>query len=106
MSAQINYGTYQQNDTCVETGCNGTYSTLSGYNTTPGAFVAGPSVPSQTAIPATIIVPTWGGAGYNTLMNNVPFQQLNTSGYFNVTNAYPSYGNNCQAYTTSLGGGY
>jgi len=104
MSAQINYGTYQNSDVCTESSCNGDYATLSGYNSTPGAFVAGPPVPSQSIIPATIIVPSYGGAGYNVLQNGLSFNQMNTSGYFNVTNAYPAYGNNCQAYTTALSG--
>jgi len=104
MTSQITTGVYQSNDMCVETSCNGDYATLSGYNSGPSQFAAGPPVPSQNAVQATVIVPGYGGVGYNVLQNSLSFNQLSSSGYFNVTNAYPSYGNNCQAYTTALAG--
>lgn len=102
MSVQINNGIYSPSDICVETSCNGDYATLSAYNSGPGAFIAGPPVPSQNAVQSVVIVPSYGGVGYSILQNNLPFNQLTNSGYFNVNNAYPSYGNNCQAYTTAL----
>lgn len=100
-SPQLNTGTYY-----LEEGpaYSGDYATLSAYNSTPAAFVAGPPVPSQSAVQSVTIVPTYGGSGYSTLQNNLINNQLNTSGYFNVNNAYPSYGNNCQSYLKPLSG--
>jgi hypothetical protein len=104
MTSQITTGVYQNSEMCVAISCNGDYTTLSAYNSTPGQFSAGPPLPSQTAVQATVIVPSYGGVGYSILQNNLAFNQLSSSGYFNVNNAYPSYGNNCQAYTTALAG--
>jgi hypothetical protein len=102
MTTQINSGVYMSADQCSDDGCSGDYATLSGYNRPMGSFVAGPPVPSQTAVQSVVIVPSWGGYSYNTLQNNLTYNQLSTSGYFSISNAYPSYGNSCQAYTTSL----
>ncbi len=98
-SPQLNTGTYYLDD---GSSYSGDYATLSGYNRHPSAFVAGPPVPSQTAVQSVVIVPTYGGSGYNTLQNNLSPSQLTSCGYFNVNNAYPSYGNNCQSYLNPL----
>ena len=98
MSLQINNGTYPLSD---ESAYSGDYATLAGYNSGPTAFIAGPPVPSQSAVQPVVIVPSYGGVGYSILQNNLPFNQLTNSGYFTVNNAYPSYGNNCQAYITA-----
>lgn len=103
MSTQTQANIYYPNDEqCGEMSCNGDYATLAGYNQRPGPFVAGPPVPSQTNVGAVVIVPSYGGVGYSTLQNNLPYNQLTGSGYFTVNNAYPSQGNNCQKYTTAL----
>lgn len=102
MSTQLNNGVYLPNEECVETTCNGDYATLSAYNSGPGAFIAGPPIPSQSAVQSVVIVPTYGGVGYSILQNNLPFNELTSSGYYSINNAYPAYGNNCQSYTTAL----
>jgi hypothetical protein len=38
--------------------------------------------------PATVIVPTFGGAGYSTLQHNVNVANASCVGYFNLNNAY------------------
>jgi len=97
-------GTYYQSDQCTETSCNGDYSTLGAYNARSGSgsYVAGPPIPSQTVIQSVVLTPSFGGMGYGTLQNGLPFNQLTSSGYFTVNNAYPSYSNSCQSYTTAL----
>lgn len=96
-------GTYLLDDsTCAQTQCNGDYATLGGYSNKPGQYVAGAPVPSQTAVQSVVIVPAFGGSGYQILQHNLPYNQLSSSGYFNINNAYPSFGNSCQAYTTAL----
>jgi len=101
----LNSSVYPVNDSnCTDgiIGCSADYSTLNGYNSTSASFVAGPPVPSQTAVQPVVIVPTYGGVGYNVLQNNLPVVQLTSSGYFSIQNAYPSYGNNCQGYVQNL----
>lgn len=102
MSTQMDTGTYPIEDGCSQTQCNGDYATLAGYSSRPGAYTAGAPVPSQTAVQSVVIVPSYGGSGYNILQHSLPFSQLTSSGYFNINNAYPSTGNSCQAYTTAL----
>lgn len=103
MSTQLDTGTYILDDNaCAQTQCNGDYATLGGYSSRGGAYSAGAPVPSQTAVQSVVIVPGFGGSGYSILQHNLPFNQLSSSGYFNINNAYPSYGNACQAYTTAL----
>lgn len=102
MSTQMETGTYLLDETCGQTQCNGDYATLAGYVNRGGPYSAGAPVPSQSAVQSVVIVPGWGGAGFNILQHNLPYNQLSSSGYFSINNAYPSYGNNCQAYTTSL----
>jgi len=102
MATQVDTGVYMSSDQCGDGGCSGDYATLSGYNRPMGSFVAGPPVPSQSAVQSVVIVPSFGGTSYNTLQNNLTFNQLSSSGYYSISNAYPSYGNNCQAYTTRL----
>lgn len=103
MSTQMETGTYLLDDTCGQTQCNGDYATLAGYTSRPGTYTAGAPVPSQTAVQSVVITPSYGGSGYNILQHNLPFGQMTTSGYFNINNAYPSYGgNSCQQYTTAL----
>ena len=98
----MDLGTYPLDDTCGQTQCNGDYATLAGYVSRGGPYSAGAPVPSQTAVQSVVIVPSYGGSGFNILQHNLPYNQLSSSGYFNINNAYPSYGNNCQAYTTAL----
>lgn len=102
MSTQFDTGVYLLDDTCGQTQCNGDYATLAGYSSKPGQYVAGAPVPSQTAVQSVVIVPSYGGSGYNVLQHSLPYDQLGSSGYFNINNAYPSYGSSCQAYTTAL----
>lgn len=103
MSAQLDTGVYLLDESCGQTQCNGDYATLGGYTNKPGQYVAGAPVPSQTAVQSVVITPSFGGSGYQILQHNLPFGQMSSSGYFNINNAYPSYGgNNCQAYTTAL----
>ena len=96
-------GTYLLDDTsCTQVQCNGDYATLGGYTNKPGQYNAGAPVPSQTAVQSVVITPSFGGSGYQILQHNLPYSQLSSSGYFNINNAYPSFGNACQAYTTAL----
>ena len=95
-------GTYLLDETCGQTQCNGDYATLAGYVSRGGPYSAGAPVPSQTAVQSVVVVPGWGGQGYNILQHSLPYNQLSSSGYFSINNAYPSMGNNCQAYTTAL----
>ena len=104
MSTQINSSTYSQEDLCAQSSCNAEYSTLSGYNNRPSGFVSGPPVPSTTNAQGVVIVPSYGGVGYDYLQHQLPFNQLSSSGYFTVNNAYVSSGNNCMAYTSALAG--
>ena len=102
-SPQMDTGVYSLDDSCSQTQCNGDYATLGGYSNKPGQYVAGAPVPSQTAVQSVVIVPGFGGSGFNVLQHNLPYSQLSSSGYFNVNNAYPSFGSNsCQANTTAI----
>lgn len=73
------------------------YAMLGTYNmgtqwTAPQAFA-----PSM----ATIVVPTFGAPGYNTLLHN---QQVPSgSGYFTIQSAYPSYQTDeCTTFAASM----
>lgn len=92
------YNTTNSNyDTGMLTNGSPGYSTLGTYNkgtqwTAPQAFA-----PSM----ATIVVPTFGAPGYDTLLHNQ--SQPNGSGYFNIMTAYPSFAaNNCTSFSNRL----
>jgi hypothetical protein len=68
----------------------GTYNTNTQW-TAPQAFA-----PSM----ATVVVPTFGAPGYDTLLHNQP--RPSGVNYFNITSAYPQYGNSCTAFATRM----
>lgn len=77
------------------------YSTLNSYNSNYfGRGLAGAPALSQTRSNEVVIVPSYGGVAYNTLMRN-PTPSCN--GYYTVRSAYPSYANgNCSQFTGGL----
>ena len=80
--------------------CN--YASLGSYNQGYGAGVMAP-VPAGVPSMAVQIVPTYSAPGYNALTHG---QQVpGCGGHFTISNAYPSYANNCTRYTTRLCGG-
>ena len=94
----MNYTEYSR-PTVGAGGC--AYSTLNSYNENYwGRGLAGAPSVSQTRSNEVVIVPSYGGVGYNTLMRN-PVPSCN--GYYNVRSAYPSYSNgSCGQFSSSL----
>lgn len=93
-----NYGEYSK-PTVSGAGCS--YSTLHGYNQNyfgRGGGAVGAPVASQTRSLQNVIVPSYGGVGYNTLTYN----QKNPScaGYHSQKHAYPSYPNSCGQFSS------
>ena len=92
------YNTTNSNyDTNLLTNISPGYAQLGTYNmgtqwTAPQAFA-----PSM----ATVVVPTFGAPGYDTLLHNQP--QPNGSGYFTITTAYPAFSSkNCTRFSQRL----
>lgn len=86
--------------TVTSGGCS--YSTLDNYNQNyfgRGA-VSAPTL-SQSRSNQIIVVPSYGGMGYNTLQNT---RQPTCSGFYKVKNAYPRYPNACGAFSSNLCG--
>ena len=79
--------------TVSSNGC--AYATLDSYNQNywGRAGIVGPPVMSQGQSMETVVIPSYGGIGYNTLAYNQ--NNLSCSGYYNVKSAYPSYPNAC-----------
>lgn len=73
------------------------YSTLGHYYQGEGQIR--PPLPSQTNVQKVIVVPAFGGTGYNVLQNNLPISEFNDSGYYTLRTAYPSFPSNCNACT-------
>lgn len=95
----MNYSSEYTRPTVGAGGC--AYSTLDSYNQNYfGKGLAGSPTISQTRSNEVIIVPSYGGTAYNTLMRN-PTPSCN--GYYTVQSAYPNYQNgNCGQFSSSL----
>jgi len=65
------------------------YKTLGNYYSTPNCPYM--SQPGSCLVKPVYITPTFGGAGYQELMHNVPSKMLSDSNYFNLANAYPAF---------------
>ena len=76
------------------------YATLDNYNQNYfGKGLVGAPRLAQTRSNSIVVVPSYGGLGYQSLM----VQKTPTcSGYYSVNNAYPSYPNACGNFTSSL----
>jgi len=75
------------NPTVGSGGCS--YATLNNYNQNYfGRGGVGAPVLSQTRSNEIVVVPSYGGPGYNSLMNQ---KQPTCSGYYSVNSAYPNY---------------
>ena len=74
---------------------NGNYATLGYYNSNSSvAPIAAPRV-------STVVVPAYGGVGYDSLTHGVQ-QQGGCDNYFSIGNAYPGYPGGCNKFTTRL----
>ena len=51
------------------------------------------SLPGEVPVQCVTISPVWGGLGYTVLQNNLPADKLSDTGYFSLSNAYPTYPN-------------
>ena len=71
------------------------YTTLGNYYSVAGdnAVITGPPVPATVPSMNVQLVPSFGGVGY---ANEFPYSG---TGYFSLGNAYPSFPNNCMAFT-------
>jgi hypothetical protein len=79
------------------------YATLDNYNQNYfGRGAVGAPTLSQTRSNELVVVPTYGGVGYQTLMNS---KQPSCSGYAPIQQAYPAYaGGACGQFSSSLCG--
>lgn len=94
---------YGQNPTrALALGSQATYSNsmYAGSNTVNvqrlGNLTQAP-VPSQ-ALSANVIVPAFGGIGYNSPRMSTP----SCTGYYTITTGYPNFPDTCGAFTSSL----
>ena len=77
-------------------GCS--YTTLQNYNGfSDNNRLAGKSSSSPNE-PPIVVVPGYGGIGYNIKGLNPGFQDISNSGYFNVNKAYGSDDSTCGNY--------
>jgi hypothetical protein len=91
-----NYGEYT-NPTVGAGGCS--YATLNNYNQNYfGHGAVGAPVMSQVSSNEVVIVPSFGGPGYNISRQRQP----TCTGYLNVSGAYPNYPNQCGRFSSSL----
>ena len=81
--------------------CN--YSTMAGYThqASSAPFVGAPRASSARSNQI-VIVPSYGGPGYNTLSQ--PAASNCCGGYYPVSSAYPNYPNACGHFTSNLCG--
>jgi hypothetical protein len=93
-----NSGEYT-NSRVSSSGCS--YANLHSYNQNyfgrNGGAVGAP-VQSQTSSNEVIIVPAYGGVGYNSLNQG----QSNSSGYYNIRSSYPNYPSACNQFSSQL----
>ena len=77
------------------------YTTLSEYN--QGYYGKGNIAPVPVDSPSvsTIVVPSWGGPGYDTLFHCSGSDDAG-NGYYSLNNAYPSFPDNCGRFTNRL----
>jgi hypothetical protein len=81
-------------------GCS--YAQLDNYNQNYfGRGANGAPVMSQTRSNEIVVVPGYGGLGYNALQTQ---KQPSCSGYYSVNGAYPSYPNACGRFSSNLCG--
>lgn len=81
-------GSYEYTAPSVQSGgC--AYATLDSYNQNFfNRGQVGAPVPSQARSSEIIIVPSYGGVGYNALQNT---RRPSCGGYYGMNNAYPNY---------------
>ena len=80
-------------------GCS--YATLNSYNQNyfgRNGGAVGSAVASQTKSLETVVVPSYGGVGYNSLAYTQ--QEPQCGGYYNVRNAYPNFANGCGRFSS------
>lgn len=94
------YGEYNK-PTVSGSGCS--YATLDNYNQNYfGRGTVGAPVMSQTRSNEIVVIPSYGGPGYNTLMHQ---NRPTCAGYYSINSAYPSYSSNtCGQYSSNLCG--
>lgn len=81
-------------------GCS--YSTLNAYNQNYfGRSASGAPVMSQTRSNEVVVVPSFGGPGYNLGQS---MKRPSCSGYHNIKGAYPNYPNACGLFSSNLCG--
>jgi len=89
-----------QRSSVTSNGC--AYATLNSYNHNYfGRGRVGAPVLSQISSPEVVVVPAFGGPGYNTL-EQAPVPSCN--GYYDIDTAYPSYPNACGQFSSQLCG--
>jgi hypothetical protein len=86
-------------------GCS--YATLNHYNENySGRRPVNAPVPSQTRSNQIVIVPSFGGPGYQSLMHSQNSgcgrKTPSCSGYYSVYNAYPSSSNACAQFSSRM----
>lgn len=94
-----NYSEYTR-PTVASGGCS--YTTLDNYNQNYfGRGAVGAPNMAQLRSNEVVVVPSYGGPGYNTLMHQ---KQPTCSGYYDISSAYPSYPNTCGQFSARLCG--
>ena len=85
-------------------GCN--YASLYSYNQNyfgRGRVTVPQAAGSRSA--EIVVVPSYGGMGYNSLNTNIGNQKIpSCSGFNNLTTAYPSFPSGCGAFSSRLCG--
>ena len=85
-------------------GCN--YASLYSYN--QNYFGRGRVTIPQAASNRSsevVVVPSYGGVGYNSLNTNIGNQKVpSCNGFYNLTSAYPNFPSACNAFSSRLCG--
>ena len=82
-------------------GCS--YATLEAYNQNYfGRGRVGAPMSAQTRSSEIVVVPSFGGIGYQNLTNGNAAPSCN--GYFDIRSAYPNFPNTCGKFTSNLCG--
>jgi hypothetical protein len=95
------------NNSVGSSGC--AYTNLGSYSQSyfgRGAMNSAP-VMAQTRSNEIVVVPGYGGSGYNSMVGGLGGQNggMGCSGYFNINSAYPAYSNGtCGAFSSNLCG--
>ena len=94
-----NHGEYTR-PSVASGGCS--YSTLYNYNQDYyGRGLVGAPTLAQARSHETIIVPSYGGPGYQNLVHSTT---PTCTGYYSIDSAYPSYPNACGQFNSRLCG--